>query len=885
MTITSTVMSSKRSPMSTEDTGRLTPSDLSDLSASFITSDWAKAAGLYRVDDMTGAEVANQKRGNGRNFAGVVFPYKLPGQPYPCKRRLRRDEPDLERTSTGATKPKAKYLSPPGEPNHLYFVPGVMPEMLADVDLPILIVEGEKKALAMSRFAREAGIPLLVVAIAGVWAFRGSVGKETSASGARVPVKGVIPDFDLLTWEGRKVYILFDSNVQTNSKVLQARQALADECGRRRAEVWIAELPKNCDLNGPDDYLGRIEQDQGLQAAISAGRKILERARPAKITKITQKDQLVSIAENIELFRTPEGDPFASVEVNGHRETYALNTRGFKEQFSRMYFEEAGQSPSSQAVQDALETLNGKAKFDSPVIPVHVRFASANDRIYLDLCNAQWEVLEISADGWKVLASDDCPIRFRRTRGMMELPKPIDGGDVNDLRPFLNLRDDRDDVDVRDVQFQLILSWLVACFRPDLPFPILQFTGPPGTAKSTTTRLVRDLTDPNTASHRSCPREERDLMIVANNSWVCSFDNLSVVPDWLSDALCRIATGGSFSTRKLYADDEETIFTAKRPIILNGIGSFANRSDLIDRSLIIELKPLEPSQRKSEREFWAEFEAKRASIFSGLVKAVSVALRVLPSVRLEGAPRMADFAEWGAAAETGLGFAEGSFLKAYANNREGSHSIVLEGSILAEVIQELATQRYGAGEPLLLKDFLSELKKQADLDINNARSKRKDFPKNSQGLRGQLQRLDPNLREIGIKIEFLGKTGPLARYGAAITIDYTGFGTSQTSQTSQVPKTQGQTRDVPRDVVQNTSAQNVTAPPVVTGTSQAVTTSNINGLAVAGDARDNRDVNLQPQSVGEKCRCGACNRGYDYIGGPCPDCGEIITDVVEDAFA
>jgi hypothetical protein len=646
MTATSTVKGQSRDGFLGDAPSQLTRADLTGLAESFITSDLANEAGLYRVDDVTGAEVANQKLAGGRRFRGVVIPYYMPESPHPCKRRLRRDEADLERTSTGDLKAKGKYLSPPGEPNHLYFAPGTTREMLADTDLPVLLVEGEKKALAMARFARESKTPLLCVAVAGVWAWRGNVRKELDPNGSKVPVKGVIPDFDLIAWGSRTVYILFDSNVHTNSKILQARQALADECSRRKAEVLLAELPKNCEVNGPDDYLGAIEKEDGLQAALDAGRKLLERAKPAKLTKITQKDQLVSIAEDVELFRTPDGDAFASVDVKGHRETYALNTRAFKEQLARMYFDAAGQSPSSQAIQDALETLNGKAKFDSPVIPVHIRFASADGRIYVDLCNETWHVLEISANGSKVVASEDCPIRFRRTRGMRELPVPVEGGgDVNDLRAFLNLRDDRDDGDDRDVQFQLILSWLVACFRPDMPFPILQFTGPPGTAKSTTTRVMRELIDPNMASHRSCPRDERDLMIVANNSWVCSFDNLSAVPDWLSDAFCRIATGGSFSTRKLYADDEETIFTAKRPIILNGIGSFANRSDLIDRSLIIELKPLDAGQRKSEREFWTEFEAKRASIFSGLVAAVSVALRLLPSIHLTNVPRMADFAE------------------------------------------------------------------------------------------------------------------------------------------------------------------------------------------------------------------------------------------------
>ena len=60
-------------------------------------------------------------------------------------------------------------------------------------------------------------------------------------------------------------------------------------------------------------------------------------------------------------------------------------------------------------------------------------------------------------------------------------------------------------------------------------------------------------------------------MIAATNGWVVALDNLSHLSTWLSDALCRLATGGGFSTRELYTHDEEKLFDAQRPVILNGI--------------------------------------------------------------------------------------------------------------------------------------------------------------------------------------------------------------------------------------------------------------------------------------------------------------------------
>src|SRR5207237_3972573 len=117
----------------------------------------------------------------------------------------------------------------------------------------------------------------------------------------------------------------------------------------------------------------------------------------------------------------------------------------------------------------------------------------------------------------------------------------------------------------------LSASWLVATLRPTGPYPILVSHGEQGSAKSTLVRVLRSLVDPNTAALRTTPRDERDLVIAATNGWLIALDNLSHLPDWLSDALCRLATGTGFATRELYTDGEESLFVAQRPIVLDGI--------------------------------------------------------------------------------------------------------------------------------------------------------------------------------------------------------------------------------------------------------------------------------------------------------------------------
>src|SRR5262249_24497323 len=155
--------------------------------------------------------------------------------------------------------------------------------------------------------------------------------------------------------------------------------------------------------------------------------------------------------------------------------------------------------------------------------------------------------------------------------------------------------------------------------------------------------LLRALVDPNVAAIRSAPREERDLVIAANNGWCLPFDNLSHLPDWLSDGLCRLATGGGVATPTLYENDDATLFNTTRPIILNGIEEIATRGDLLDRAIILYLPTIPKDRRRRERALWPDFAAAAPAILGAVLDAVSVALREEPSTELAELPRMADF--------------------------------------------------------------------------------------------------------------------------------------------------------------------------------------------------------------------------------------------------
>jgi P4 family phage/plasmid primase-like protien len=238
---------------------KLSESDLRMLAASWITPDLAEAAGIFRVNSADGAVLVG-RNGKG-DYAGIVIPHTCPGIENTRENQLRLDHPELELKPDGSTNEKNKYLFPPGRSNILYFPPGVTPEMLTNVNLPIIICEGAKKALAIWRLATEGrDCPrFLPIAVSGVWNWHGTVGKESGLNGSRQSVKGPISDLARIKWKGRTAYVLYDGDKASNMSVLAAERGLARELKSRGSIVKIIDLPSAPRLSKPDDYLANPE--------------------------------------------------------------------------------------------------------------------------------------------------------------------------------------------------------------------------------------------------------------------------------------------------------------------------------------------------------------------------------------------------------------------------------------------------------------------------------------------------------------------------------------------------------------------------------------------------------------------------------------------------
>lgn len=454
-----------------------------------------------------------------------------------------------------------------------------------------------------------------------------------------------------------------------------------------------------------------------------------ERERDNEATRLVQ---LVTQSGAV-LFHDEDGEPYVTIPTNGHVETYRLKDRAFERRLAHLIHTRLGKVVKTTTIADARRTLESIAVHEGDPRRVFLRVAEHRDSIILDLGTSSWEAVSVQASSWSIRTTS--PVPFRRPASARPLPRPTRGGSITRLRDYINCVDDH---------WPLLLAFIVDLFKPRGPHPALVLVGEQGSAKSTTARVIRSLSDPNRAPVRGPPGSMRDLMATARSSWVVVLDNLSTIPVWLSDALCCLATGAGYGGRALFTDDEEAILDACRPSILTGIGDYVRRADLLDRSLIVEAPTVPGEARRDEASFWRALESDLPAILGALLDAVACGLQRLPHIQLPRLPRLADFARWATACEPALGLPDGAVIRALQVNATDANSVALEASPIAPLLLALVDERLDVEMPAeaLLRLLTDRLP--SDYLPHG-------WPKNAQALSGALSRLAPCLRVHGIE--------------------------------------------------------------------------------------------------------------------------------------
>ena len=586
---------------------------------------------------------------------------------------------------------------------------------------PVVVTEGEKAADAAAR---------LLPAFAAVTSPNGS---KSAAKADWSPLRGravtVWPDADVAGFE----------YAQTVAKLALAAGADSVAIISPPAGVavgWDAadSLASGWDNARATEFIAAAVPTSIGQSSISA--EINDRS--ARRRQTPQRDMLIGLTDSCELWHDAARVAYATFDVNSHVEHWAVRSREFRMWLSGQFYEATGGAIGGQALEDGIRILEARAVNDGSQHKPYVRVGRDGAALYLDLCDARWRAVEIAGAGWSVVEKPT--VKLLRSSSMRELPEPQAGGMIEELRGFLNVRGDDD--------FMLVVAWLVAAFRDTGPYPVLAINGEQGTGKSIFARMIRALVDPSAAPIRAAPKDDRDLVVSAGNSWALVFDNLSIMPAWFADALCRLATGSGFATRMLHTDRDEMIFDGARPIMLNGIPLLTDRADLADRAITIHLATLAEDARNPEDEMLAAFEAKRPVILGALFDAVSAALRNIASVKLARAPRMADFAKWITAAESGLGWEPGQFLAVYKDNRRDALESSFDADAVAVAIRDCIGVDYPDGWTGTATELLAVLNGRVSEGVR----KSKLWPLTAQSLGNRIDRAAPALRTKGFAV-------------------------------------------------------------------------------------------------------------------------------------
>ncbi len=453
----------------------------------------------------------------------------------------------------------------------------------------------------------------------------------------------------------------------------------------------------------------------------------------------TIADTLVNLAQqDATFFWAPDESAWGAISIDGRRETWNLRSKGFRKWLTHQYYKATRKAPNADAMAQALLTLDAIARYDGEQHPVFVRTAEHAGKYYVDLADDQWRAVEIDEQGWRVVGAP--PVHFQRPRGMLPLPEPVSGGNLRELRDLLNLSSDNN--------FTLVVAWLLAALRATGPYPLLALAGEAGASKSTTALFLRSLVDPNVAPLRAAPPNERDLWIAAANAGMLLFDNMTRLPTWLSDALCRVATGGGFATRQLHTDDDEILFDAMRPTLLTAIGDIIARSDLADRAIMLELQPIGGDKKMTDEAVKARLEEARPRILGALLDAMVIGMRNRSAVKLSQLPRLADFAVWATACESAFTH-PGGVMEAYYENTAEAVQTVIEGDVVCLALLAFLdtlndTQWRGRPEQLL-----------GHLNMHAPEGGQREgyWPRNPSSMSSRLRLAAPTLRKIGITIE------------------------------------------------------------------------------------------------------------------------------------
>ncbi len=429
--------------------------------------------------------------------------------------------------------------------------------------------------------------------------------------------------------------------------------------------------------------------------------------------------------------------------LTSHYECLGLRTRQFLSKILDLITKATNKTPDRADLKTAIEELELKS-YLHPKRELGLRRRELGGEVFIDLCDSSGEAVKISRDGCTTVTPKE-PM-FIRHPHMTALPKPIWGGDVNEIFEFVPVSSSE--------QGLLLLAWIIGALNPAIPNPILVLTGQQGSAKTTRTRRLRALLDPSVVPVLG-DSETKNLFLTFQQHSIPCFENVGTFRRAEADMFCRAVTGNGIERRRLFTDNDQVLYSFRRSIIISGIDVPSTRPDFLDRCLIFPCDRMK--EFKTQQELDRRFDEARPRLFGALLELMAKTMAIHPTVKATSKFRMADFASFGRAVAAALGMDPLAFDAAYSANAAFQHEEVLDGSPMYRAVRKFAGRHpvekpwTGTSEQLLI-----ELRTAAYESSDN--DAKLDMPKNARWLSSRLTEMTSALASQGIVVEKLPRT-------------------------------------------------------------------------------------------------------------------------------
>lgn len=458
-----------------------------------------------------------------------------------------------------------------------------------------------------------------------------------------------------------------------------------------------------------------------------------------KKNKINQAKKAIEILENSgKLVFDQNGDTYFVCKHQSSQKVMPLQGSEFRSWVQWSYYKVYEGVITSGALSGVIDILTLKANESWEKQIVDIRILKNWEAILYDLNDADKSCVRIDASWWSLIQEN--PWYFKRIKNTCEQVVPLAWWNIQNIWKYINIKDENTRL--------LVLCTIVSIFVPEIQHPILMVHGEKWSAKSTFLRILKQIVDPSTKELIGLPWDAAGLIHTFLNDYILMYDNISGISSDTSDILCRAVSGGSVSKRKLLTDSEDIIYRFKKCMCFNGINLEANQPDLLQRSVIIELEPINPDTRMVESTLWRNFTNELPHLLGCIFDILSKAMVVYATMNEDdyAFQRLADYNKWWEAICQSLGYPKGEFSDILTNNMGKHDEVAVNSNVCASTLMEFMRDR---GEWTGIASTLRE----ELFSIASRNGVWKYMPSTPQWLMNSLNKYRENLKNMGITFD------------------------------------------------------------------------------------------------------------------------------------